>query len=80
MPCEEHDKLEHDYQIKCRAEVSEHDGYKQRSIKKSLAQRDRTVSERVTAETLFVNHMKNCEVCQREGRKGWEVDPHRLID
>ena len=80
MPCEEHDRLERDFQTKARAEVSAHDGYKQRSIKKSLEDRQRTISERVVAETRFVNHIKDCAVCQAEERKGWEVNPHRLID
>jgi hypothetical protein len=79
MASEEHEKPQRDYQLAVRAEVSAHDGYA-KSVKKSLENRDRTVSERVTAETRFFNHIRGCPVCQHEGRKGWEVDPHRLID
>jgi hypothetical protein len=76
MPCEEYEILKREWEVKFRAEVSAHDGYKG-SIKAALAERSRTNSERISAETRFVNHVKDCTICQSEGRKPWEVDSHQ---
>ena len=76
MPCEEHESLNRLWELKWRAEISAHDGYKG-SVKSVLVDRSRTNSERIIAETGLVNHMKECPVCQNEGRKPWTVDPHQ---
>jgi hypothetical protein len=76
MPCEEHESLNRDWELKWRAEISAHDGYKG-SVKSVLIERSRTNSERITAETRLVNHMKDCPVCQSEGRKPWTIDRHQ---
>jgi hypothetical protein len=46
MPCEEHEPLNQDWELKWRAEISAHDGYKG-SIKSVLIERSRTNSETV---------------------------------
>jgi hypothetical protein len=65
MPCEEHEPLNQDWELKWRAEISAHDGYKG-SIKSVLIERSRTNSERIAAETRLVNHIKDCPLCQDE--------------
>ena len=76
MPCQVYDALHREWEQKFRAEVSAHDGYKERSIKASLAERDRTTSERVAAGHSKNRHVNECEVCKSEGQKPHEVDHH----
>ena len=76
MACEVYDALHSEWEQKFRAEVSAHDGYKERSIKASLPERDRTTSERVAAEHSENRHVTECAVCIGEGRKPHEVDHH----
>ncbi len=79
MPCEVHDKLQREWQIKLNAEISAHDGYKG-STKAVLSQRSLTTLERVAAETLWMNHIKDCKLCKSEGRESHPVNPNRIID
>lgn len=79
MPCEVHDNLQREWQRKLNAEISAHDGYKG-STKAVLFQRSLTTSERVAAETLWMNHIKDCELCKSEGREPHTVDSNRIID
>ena len=76
MACEVYDALHREWEHKFRAEVSAHDGYKERSIKASLALRHRTTSERTAAEHSENRHVTECAVCISEGRKPQEVDHH----
>jgi len=76
MPCEEHDRLEKDWQEKERESCRLSMGGYGRSIKRTLAERDSANIQRISAETLWMNHIKSCAVCQGEGKKAWEVDPH----
>ena len=76
MACEEYETLNHDWQVKFRAEISAHDGYKG-TVKAVLAERSRTNSARITAENRLMNHIKDCIICQTEGRRPSEVDTHQ---
>jgi hypothetical protein len=77
MPCEEYEKLRRDWEIRFRAEILAHDGYKG-SINATLAERSRTTSERIAAETRLANHTSECVVCKSDGKEPWgEVDPHQ---
>jgi hypothetical protein len=76
MPCDEHERLKRDWEVKFRAEVSAHDGYKG-SVKNVLAERSRTNSERIAAENRLVNHIKHCAICEAEGSEPWDVDTHQ---
>ena len=76
MPCEEHDRLHKDWQDKERTSHRLSMGGYGTSIKKTLAERDNANTQRIAAETLWMRHIKSCAVCQSEGKKAWEVDPH----
>jgi hypothetical protein len=76
MHCDVYENLNREWEAKFRAEVSAHDGYKG-SIKDVLAERSRTNSERIAAEIRLVNHIKDCAICQNEGRKPWDIDPRQ---
>jgi hypothetical protein len=76
MPCEEYETLKQDWEIKSRAEISAHDGYKG-SIKKVLSERSQANSARIAAETRLVNHIRDCALCQNDGQTPWEVDHHQ---
>jgi len=76
MACKEHDRLKNDWQEKeresCRLSMSNYG----RSINRTLAERDSANTQRIIAETLWMNHIKSCAICQSEGKKSWEVDKH----
>jgi hypothetical protein len=76
MACDEHDRLEKDWQERERESCRLSMGGYGRSIKGTLAERDRANTQRISAETLWMNHIKSCAVCQSEGKKAWEVDTH----
>jgi RNA polymerase-binding transcription factor DksA len=76
MTCEEYDRLEKDWQDKERASQRVSMGGYGRSIKETLAERDSANTQRINAETLWMNHIKFCAVCQSEGKKTWEVYTH----
>jgi hypothetical protein len=76
MPCEEHDRLEKEWQDKERASQRVSMSGYGRSIKGTLAERDSANTQRISAETVWMNHINSCGVCQSEGKKAWEVDPH----
>ncbi len=77
MSCEVYEQLQHQWEVKWHAEILAHDGYKGGSIKSALAERSRTNSERIAAEVLKNNHIKECDICKREGRIPSDVDPHQ---
>jgi hypothetical protein len=76
MPCEEHDLLKKDWQEKERESSRLSMGGYGRSINKTLSERDSANTQRISAETLWMNHIRSCPVCQSEDKKAWEVDPH----
>jgi hypothetical protein len=79
MPCEEHEKLHQDWKQKFNAEISAHDGYKGSQVKVD-ADRSQTNSARIAAESRLVNHIRDCALCQNDGRKPWDVDHHQPFD
>ena len=79
MPCEVHDKLQRDWQLKLNTEISAHDGYKG-PANAVVSQRSLTTTERVAVEVLWQNHIRDCGVCKSEGREPHVVNPTRIID
>ena len=76
MPCEEYERLKRDWTDKERTAVRLCMGGYGRSIKRTLAERESANTQRIVAETHWMNHIKSCALCQSEGKKAWEVDPH----
>ena len=70
----EYDSFNEDLEKKFHAEVSLYTSGYGRSIKAGLEKRRVATSERASAETRLMNHIKTCSVCQGEGKKAWEVD------
>ena len=74
MPCAEYNRLEEEGQAKVRAEASIYMSGYSPSIEAGIEKRRIATSERVSAEKKLVNHVKDCSVCQAEGKKAWHVD------
>lgn len=76
VACKEHYRLEKVWQEKERESARLSMVCYGRSIKRTLSERETANVLRISAETTFMEHVKNCHVCQSEGKKAWKVDTH----